>query len=304
MGRLGYVILDLEWNGTYCRRLNGFINEIIEIGAVRVADDLTLEDTFTLVVRPQIGKKLSSKVQSLTNISQEELDSGAFFLRAMRQFQKFVGDSTVLTWGTSDILALMENQRYYTGSDRIPWLTQYLDLQDYCQKRMNYDTGKQMGLGTAAALLGIAQEGMEHHRALDDSLLALACLRHAGMDETLWASLVQDAGVSAFYDKMGFKTVILCDISHPRIHPWDMWFVCRRCGVRAIQKTEWELHNKAFRAQFTCGCCQDTFLGRVQFKLKYEGLFVRKKALPVPAPSEADAEKAISDNKTQVEKAE
>ena len=34
-----------------------------------------------------------------------------------------------------------------------------------------------MGLSTAAQLLGIDVQGMEHHRALDDSLLALACFR-------------------------------------------------------------------------------------------------------------------------------
>ena len=31
------VILDLEWNGTYSRRLKGYINEIIEFGAVTVS---------------------------------------------------------------------------------------------------------------------------------------------------------------------------------------------------------------------------------------------------------------------------
>ena len=29
-----YVILDLEWNGTYSRRIKGFINEIIESGGL------------------------------------------------------------------------------------------------------------------------------------------------------------------------------------------------------------------------------------------------------------------------------
>ena len=33
---MNFVILDLEWNGTYSRRLKGFMNEIIEFGAVKV----------------------------------------------------------------------------------------------------------------------------------------------------------------------------------------------------------------------------------------------------------------------------
>ena len=29
-----FVILDLEWNSGYCKRIQGFINEVIEFGAV------------------------------------------------------------------------------------------------------------------------------------------------------------------------------------------------------------------------------------------------------------------------------
>ena len=40
-----YVILDLEWNGTYSRRIKGFINEIIEFGAAKVDESLNILDT-------------------------------------------------------------------------------------------------------------------------------------------------------------------------------------------------------------------------------------------------------------------
>ena len=40
MASAEYVILDLEWNGTYSRRIKGFINEIIEFGAVKVDEQL------------------------------------------------------------------------------------------------------------------------------------------------------------------------------------------------------------------------------------------------------------------------
>ena len=33
------VILDLEWNAAYSRRLQGYINEIIEFGAVKCGED-------------------------------------------------------------------------------------------------------------------------------------------------------------------------------------------------------------------------------------------------------------------------
>ena len=64
----------MTWNGTeptVKRKKAAFFNEIIEFGAVKVNDRLCVEDTFSVVVKPQIGKKLSSKVKNLTNISSE-----------------------------------------------------------------------------------------------------------------------------------------------------------------------------------------------------------------------------------------
>ena len=50
---MNFVILDSEWNGTYSRRLKGFMNEIIEFGAVKVDGNLHVLDTFDALVRPK-----------------------------------------------------------------------------------------------------------------------------------------------------------------------------------------------------------------------------------------------------------
>lgn len=271
------VILDLEWNGTYSKRLKGFINEIIEFGAVKVDDKLQLVDTFSLLVRPQVGKKISGKIATLTNITDEELESGRQFMQVVSRFRKWAGDCILMTWGTSDILTLIENCRYFSGSGRIPFLTEYVDLQAYCEKRMSYEKGKQVGLSTAAQMLEIDEESFEHHRALDDSLLSLKCLQKLYSAEEL-QDFKQDATIQEFYDRMEFRTVILCDLGNPLLQGVDMSFVCPACGTLAQKSTEWILRNKSFRAAFHCPSCGKRFIGRVQFKLKYEGLSVKKTA--------------------------
>ena len=110
---MNFVILDLEWNGTYSRRLKGFMNEIIEFGAVKVDECLHVLDTFDALVRPQVGKKISGKIKTLTNITNEELANGLQFMQVMSRFRKWMGDAVLMTWGTSDILALIENSRYF-----------------------------------------------------------------------------------------------------------------------------------------------------------------------------------------------
>ena len=104
MASAEYVILDLEWNGTYSRRIKGFINEIIEFGAVKVDEQLNIIDTYEALVRPQVGKKISGKIRTLTSITNEELEGGLQFMQVTSRFRKWVGSAVLLTWGTSDIL--------------------------------------------------------------------------------------------------------------------------------------------------------------------------------------------------------
>ena len=277
---MDFVILDLEWNGTYSRRLKGFMNEIIEFGAVKVDENLNILDTFSALVRPQVGKKLSGKIKTLTNLTNEDLATGLQFMQVMSQFKKWMGKAILMTWGTSDILALIENCKYFCGSERIPFLKKYVNLQSYCEERLHYDINKRMGLSTSAQLLGIDERDIEHHRALDDSMLSLRCLQKLYDKEAL-QPFIQSAEEKVFYDKILFKTVIVCDLSNPLIKRTDMMFNCDICGRRAQREGDWVLKNKSYRANFHCKNCRNKFYGRVQFKLKYDGLVVKKSILPI-----------------------
>ena len=283
------VVLDLEWNGAYSKRIGGYLNEIIEFGAVRLDADLKPVDTFSALVRPQIGKKISDKIADLTSITEEELASGAPFMRVVSRFRHWAGDCLLMTWGTSDILALIENCRYFNADRHIPFLTDYVDAQAYCEAQMQYEAGKQMGLSTAAQRLGIDETAYGHHRALDDSRLTVRCLEAVYTGEESLKPFLQDARQEAFYDRMEFRTVLLCDLDNPLIHESDMTFACPSCGAEADRCEDWQMRNKAFHALFCCPKCQTRFYGRVQFKLKYEGLQVKKKIRPYVPPQEDSA---------------
>lgn len=281
------IILDLEWNGTYSRRLKGYINEIIEFGAVKVDETLTVVDTFHAFVRPQVGKKISGKIRTLTRLSNEDLVDGMLFMQAVSRFKKWAGDSLLMTWGTSDLLALIENCRYFCGDGHIPFLTKYVDLQRYCESRLPGIGTMQMGLSTCAQLLGIHEEESEHHRALNDSILSLECFRVLYQKDA-FESMIQDADDPDFYPRLTFKTVILSDWEHPMVRGADMTILCDRCGLEAEQLSDWIVRNKSFRADFYCPHCDYRFTGRIQFKLKYDGLIVKKKNLPFQEESQEE----------------
>lgn len=275
------IILDLEWNAAYSKKLKGYINEIIEFGAVKCDEELNVIDTFSSFVKLQVGKKLSSIVSELTTIRDENLNDAMLFMQVVSNFKKWAGESMIMTWGTSDILTLIENCRYFSGSEKIPFLKRYIDLQRYCQNRLGQESGEQLGLNKAAELLGVDITSMAHHRAIGDSYISLEILRKIGGGPAL-DPFIEDAQTDEFYRKMTFKTTIICDLSHPLVNRKSLKFTCEKCGGETERLSKWQFRNKRFFANFACKSCGYSFTGRVQIKEKYEGLIVNKKCIAMP----------------------
>lgn len=280
---MDFVILDLEWNAAYSRRSKGYINEIIEFGAVKCGPGLREESSFSCFVKPQVGKHVSALVSDLTSITDENLTGGLSFMQAVSRFRKWAGDCAILTWGTSDILALIENCRYFSGSGEVPFLRRYCDAQRYVQERLGLDGGEQLGLEKAAELVGLDLSGRELHRAKDDSRVTLEILRKLWTPED--PPRPEPCG-EEFYRRITFKTVYICDLKSPLVQKSHLRFACPRCGGESRRVTRWTLKNKGFRAEFRCACCGYPFAGRLLIKQKYEGLNVSKKTFPLPVIEE------------------
>ena len=278
---MNVVILDLEWNAAYSRKLKGYINEIIEFGAVKCDENLNIVDTFSSFVKLQVGKKISSIVSELTTIRDENLSDAMMFMQVVSRFRKWAGNSVIMTWGTSDILTLIENCRYFSGDGKIPFLTHYADMQSYCQSKLKLEGNEQLGLNKAAELLNIDTSELIHHRALGDSLIALEILKKIGDDTTVHA-FIQDASKEEFYKRMTFRTTIICDMAHPLVTTKALKFSCEKCGGDTQRLTKWLFRNKRFISEFRCLNCGHKFAGKVQLKEKYDGLVVNKKYLPLP----------------------
>lgn len=274
---MNFVILDLEWNGAYSKKAKKFVNEIIEFGAVKVDEQFNIIEKFSMLVAPQIGKKLNSRVAELTHITtQELLDSHNTFTHVLSKFKKFLGDSVLLTFGTSDILTLMENCKYYLGESKLSFMTTYCNLQAYCEHKLGHnDKAKQMGLSTCAELVNVSDEGLELHRALDDAVFTLKCFEKL-YDENAIREFIEVAN-DEFYRKITFKNTVIYDIKNPLIDKKEFFICCDKCGRKARRKTKWNMKNRSFRAQFRCNKCKRDFEGRITFRLKYEGMTVDKR---------------------------
>lgn len=287
---MNFVILDLEFNGAYSKKNHKFINEIIEVGAVKCDSQLNIIDKFSMLVTPQVGKKLNPYVKELTHISQEELfEAQNTFTHVLSKFKKFLGDDVLISWGNSDMLVLMDNINYYLGERRADFVKYYCNLQRYCEDELNiHDKAHQLGLASCAEKLGIVFNEERLHRACDDAELTALCFIEICDFGTLpkYIEQVNDK----FYDKITFKNTPIFDIKNPLIDKREMYFLCDVCGHKTRRKTKWRVKNKSFRADFRCTRCKKDFEGRISFKQTYDGVKVDKKIYDVVKREEKDGD--------------
>ena len=100
-----YIILDNEWITTYYKIGSRSFNELIEIGAVKLDENLNEISRFTALIRSTFTKKLSSRFQRLTNITTEASDSPVSNKTVLRldDVRKSFGNTQVLRGISFDI---------------------------------------------------------------------------------------------------------------------------------------------------------------------------------------------------------
>lgn len=274
---MNYVILDLEWNNAYVKKRDATLNEIIEVGAVLLDERLEMVDTFRTFIRASLGKKLHGRVKKLTNISNQDISTGYPFTQVMSEFRKWLQnrECIVLTWGFTDIKVLSENFKYFSGTNVIPFLHQYADLQLFVQKCVGQEKSQQLGLQAAADLLHVSTDDLEPHRALSDSIVSARCL------QALWKQLDLSKFVvkcdEEFYHKMDFKPYYITDLNSPEIEPWMLRSNCPYCNCQMKQIKHFSRKNHSFSGIFYCSLCTNEYRMTVRFKRRYEGLEVKRR---------------------------
>ncbi|MBQ9945845.1 MAG: exonuclease domain-containing protein [Clostridia bacterium] len=270
-----YVIMDLEWNNSYNKIKKCFVNEVLEIGAVLVDEELEVIDTFSVIIRSQLIKKLSGRVKNLTHISNEDMSSGVSFQKAIADFSKWIGgrNCVFMSWGNSDIRVLVDNFSMFCGMNRIPFLTQYVDLQKYCQEFIVGVTNQQIGLVNAAVHMGIDVSQCSFHRALEDSLLGLRCLKKCfNRDHLLNTAVICD---TSFYQKLLFKSSVITNINNPKVDKSRMKCDCSVCNKPMSRMSDWKVVNQSFSAMFFCRECERLINFSIRFKEYYDRIDVR-----------------------------
>lgn len=156
---MSYIIIDLEATDSSPR-------EVIEIGAVKLDENLNITDTFQSFIKPKINSILSDFIKKLTKIDQQDVDSAESFSRVYDKFLSWAGEKpSILTWGKMDKKFILSSISIHNADASI--LKCFKNIQRKVSLILNHSGN--IGLKMAMQLSGLTQEG-ESHRALNDAI--------------------------------------------------------------------------------------------------------------------------------------
>lgn len=169
-----YIVLDLEWNQPTSYNSTAYksvgeklLFELIQIGAVKLNEQMEVVDSFSQLIRPVHYAKLHPRIKRITHITQEEVDDAPEFAEALSRFAHFCGEEYVLlTWGCDDVSVLDQNMRFFKCDVQ---LSKTYDMQKLFGDLIG-NTKERQGLKAAMDHYQIEpSDEMPFHNALNDA---------------------------------------------------------------------------------------------------------------------------------------
>lgn len=272
---MNYIVFDLEWNNAYNYATNGFTNDIIEVGAIKLDEQLRVVDTFKQLIKPDHFKKLSSRCKNLTKITNEEIKKdGIPFDSAFSDFARWSeGEKSIfLSWSNSDLFVLVNNFKMYMGTMDIDFMDYYCDAQKYCMSFLDRENNNQIALSKCAEEMNIDFDTENLHRALADCYLTAECLKKV-FDKDKLSSFVSECDPS-FFERLMFKPYYL---TSPKSKLFDLSTVnieCPNCGGSMKMVDDFPNVNKTFRGPTKCTSCKKLFWTYIRAKKTYDEVVV------------------------------
>ncbi|MEE0809203.1 MAG: 3'-5' exonuclease [Acutalibacteraceae bacterium] len=275
---MNYIILDMEWDSAYHPASKQFINQILQIGAVKLDEQFNIIDVFDVIIRSSFSKRVSKRFAELTGITKEMMLGGVPLQNAVIKYNEWIGDDTVtMTWSNSDLYTILSNEKLLLKGVKFK-LQKYLDLQKYIQGEMRilgHECNSQISLGNAAEILGVTTEGYELHNAKDDSLVCATLLKRFYNAER-FLGYVRDTTNPEFYRRLCFKPYYITNLNDSAVDKKQLKMNCPICNCELQRNSKWRYHNRNFTANFICNNCNKKLVGRISFRKTYDDVIVKK----------------------------
>ncbi len=197
-----FILFDTEYiadRGFLEEGFNGWQNrEIIQIGALKISDDLQILDTFNYYIKPKKHKYISDYFSKLTGITNDIMsEQGLDFPFVYKLFKEFVGNCKCYSHGwsfepenDSDGEVMREMLNYYKIEDFHQPIYKNIAFwfrEQYKKKNIKIS---QQASGEIASLLGVSDKleklHLQPHNALYDVYSIWAGLKYLGFEEKVY----------------------------------------------------------------------------------------------------------------------
>lgn len=167
-----YIIFDLEAtcynrNNTNDVKPDGFVNEIIEIGALKVNENGDIIDEFSKFLKPKKFPHISNFCNELTTIEQKDIDFADNAKTVLESFCKWSENCIFVSWGYYDKKQLKRDLKINNLDENIINTSNHISIKHEYAKWNNLRK-KGIGLGRAIKREGLVFEGTAH-RGIDDA---------------------------------------------------------------------------------------------------------------------------------------
>ena len=294
---MNYIVLDMEWNQPWPGSPSAkkvlpvaIRGEIIQIGAVRVTEEQSVEDEFQVLIKPKYYRHLNRRVSKLTGIKEARLkEEGIPMREAMEQFRTWCGENVVfLTWGFDDIGILRENLQLYGLDDS--WTGNWYNAQMIFNAQTD-GSNAQKALSTAMEIFEIPATRPAHDALGDAYHTALICAKldlKRGMQEYQQALKSHENGFHGAELPGCIDRKVFHDYADKRAALSAMTGeenICPLCGSRMLGSRWFAQPGHRYMDLATCPE-HGKFLIRVRLSEQPDGL-VRVSRLTYEATSEA-----------------
>ncbi|HHT07981.1 MAG TPA: exonuclease domain-containing protein [Clostridiales bacterium] len=236
-----YILMDLEWNqplshrsAQYRRYGSQLMFDIIQIGAVKLNEQMQMVGSFNQYIQPGLYRKLHPRITRITGINQEDLHGALPFTEALERFVSWCGeDFALITWGCDDINVFQQNLDFYLKDDRT--MPSVYDLQRLFGMRTAGNTKNRPGLQSAMKYFHILPS-IDHpfHSAVDDAYYTAKVIQHMDnpeevlqMPQTVRELAPAKTSANETSDDLRFTNLAQAIKSRPAREP-----NCPACGKR------------------------------------------------------------------------
>lgn len=291
---MNYIVFDLEWN--QCpdgkeKENKDLPFEIVEFGAVKLGPDRKVIDEFQQFVSPEVYRELHYITRDLVKISMRDLDEGLKFPEAAKAFFDWCaegGEYMFGTWGSTDLMELQRNCRFFNVDYEFPKPLLYYDIQKLYS--ICYSDGKsRAALETAIDELQLEKDA-PFHAAIYDAIytaqvfekLDFAKVQAFTSIDTFWIPACKEEEFEIVYPTYSkFISRAFDNKDHVMSDPGVIATRCYLCGRVVKKKIRWFSANQK---QYYClGICEEHgyIKGRIKIKKIDDDNFFAVKVIKV-----------------------